>query len=712
MAQVSYGSMTIADITDTSVYFEYALVQQDTTIDELLEENYFYNYFLTTNTTVEEGKPYFTRQGSSGNYTYTEVSNPTGNPQSKGYYERALKDENENSWSTIYPEWKYGYNVWTREVRATEEEIIYGDPYVDSAINQISNMVMNHEFDLAALQTRLTHLWTHNVESLTEESESYPYGTYAAAGIEGVKFKRESSNTYGYNSLLRHSSIDFRYNDAKLTSLGQNGIILYYLPIPQYTLTSDSAVIDDKVYYSRTISSGNTIFNQVTEPVTSGLSSYYELVFNHKNEKGLELTTEGLFLYNKTKYNATTDTSCLTNKEYFTKTTINNSDFYALVTNPTGNPNTQSWYEKEVTKAIELTEDGLKILDGSVLIGNSTENPSNNANGSIALTINDFSREIGNSTVEHLRFAIGDSFGVTSSGDVHIAGGVFLGSSFDNVFTKEETLNAFGVSELTDIQNTYLSNTAADQRFMNKEEAIANIQVIYKVSDTLPQKPDNQWIVATSGSGWVTVQPNYTANVTVYTAIQFQDITGNVTTTDPIIGTADLSNILTNGKINKNNLDLSAININDLTGQIDASHLNSSVIFNSIQESLQTDIQQALSSTTAQYVLKERMGGEEGLTKWENLNKTIEINPNAAIPYIRIAADQADKSSYLNLTGSQINFVIQSQSTPLTITPDGIITYDVWSQVLHMRAKEADYAFMWIVRNDGHLSLKLESLGS
>lgn len=50
-------------------------------------------YALTTDTTVEPGKYYFTRSGSAPNYTYTVVPNPTGNPSTQGYYELTGTDE-------------------------------------------------------------------------------------------------------------------------------------------------------------------------------------------------------------------------------------------------------------------------------------------------------------------------------------------------------------------------------------------------------------------------------------------------------------------------------------------------------------------------------------------------------------------------------------------------------------------------------------------
>ena len=44
-------------------------------------------YVASTDTTVQTGKVYYTRSGSSSNYVYTRVASPTGNPSTSNYYE-------------------------------------------------------------------------------------------------------------------------------------------------------------------------------------------------------------------------------------------------------------------------------------------------------------------------------------------------------------------------------------------------------------------------------------------------------------------------------------------------------------------------------------------------------------------------------------------------------------------------------------------------
>lgn len=47
-----------------------------------------YYYTPSEDTTVKSGKTYYTRSGTSPNYVYTKVKNPSGNPSTKGYYEQ------------------------------------------------------------------------------------------------------------------------------------------------------------------------------------------------------------------------------------------------------------------------------------------------------------------------------------------------------------------------------------------------------------------------------------------------------------------------------------------------------------------------------------------------------------------------------------------------------------------------------------------------
>lgn len=49
-------------------------------------------YSASSDTTVKAGKTYYTRSGTSPNYVYTPVAEPTGNPSTSNYYEMTSPD--------------------------------------------------------------------------------------------------------------------------------------------------------------------------------------------------------------------------------------------------------------------------------------------------------------------------------------------------------------------------------------------------------------------------------------------------------------------------------------------------------------------------------------------------------------------------------------------------------------------------------------------
>ena len=701
MAQISHGTITITDITDIiNLFFEYCLAQESVTAAELIDSNYFYTYFLTADTTYDVNKNYFSRQLIDGKYVYTTiVLNVGDNPQ--GYYERTINDEIEKDWSTTYPTWTQGYNIWTRQVQQREDvdELIYGTPFLDTTVNQISASVVAHTNNIDALNTKLKYFWDHLPDSTEPETSTYLYGTYMAAGINGVSLQTNNSNTYGYNSLLRHSAISFRYNDIDLTSIGQNGIFLYYTPAVEYNLSTDTTINNSKVYYEQVGSQ----FIPVSHPSGNPTSNnYYELNITAGN-KGVELTTEGLNLY---KPNNSIDKAIALTKDGLTiengsiiigtrtyqisnDTTVNNTKIYYQkndteyfpISNPSGNPHTKNYYE---------------------LIQSGT---SNTANGSIALTVYNFNRQINGADVDNLRFAIGDSFGVTESGQLYaynavIEGRILIGpGSGSNVYTKDETLSA------QDISNTYLSNADAATHYLSNTKEVQQAQIIYKtIAVNVAIDTPNTWITETRDiqNNWTTIRPSYNTNYpNVYSAIQLQTVDGTVTTTPPSIDNGMTSILDSNGQVDLNKIDIGSIDI----GQLGGTTLNSSVISNS-NLATQSDL------TATQNIIEHNIAGNyvslasPTNKKWERLASRIDINPEGESPYIRIAANN-DLSSFLNLQGDQINFVVNGQSGALLVTSDAIVTDKIRTTSIYMGADKNVSTLGWILRSNGHLSLKV-----
>ena len=188
MAQVSYGTITVSDLTDiTDVYLEYCMAADTYSLIE----------------------PY-----SSSNTD--DIRNKT------------IWISPEADWSTTYPIWQSGYQIWIRQV--TEKEglsNIYGTPYLDTAVNQINNSI-------SSFDTRLNHFWRNlndrihgqTYQGVEWTKPNYLKGTYTASGINNITFDTEDSSTYGYNTFYGNG-LKLRYNAIDFATLTGNSLVFY-----------------------------------------------------------------------------------------------------------------------------------------------------------------------------------------------------------------------------------------------------------------------------------------------------------------------------------------------------------------------------------------------------------------------------------------------------------------------------------------------------
>ena len=168
MSQVSYGTITVSDITDiTDVFLEYGLALNNANVDN--------------------------------NYAFDQLG--------------------ERGWSTTYPDWQSGYQIWIREV--TQKEGLPpkpGTPYLDKAVNQINNNFIN-------LDNRLRNFFY--------PGDSTYSGAFAVSKSTADGLDVTDANTYGFNTRMGVLSISMGYNKIPLLEMGIlnegsfNGIKLY-----------------------------------------------------------------------------------------------------------------------------------------------------------------------------------------------------------------------------------------------------------------------------------------------------------------------------------------------------------------------------------------------------------------------------------------------------------------------------------------------------
>ena len=216
MAQTSYGTITITDITDISdVYLEYALVSA--TID--------------------------TPEAVAQKTTWTPP---------------------ERSWSTTPPTWQSGYQIWVRRVTQKEgvSSLEYGMPYLDSASSQLNARIDTEAAERQALASKLKKIWVN-----LNPTSTYPAGTYAAAGVNNADVTESNSSTYGFNTWLNQEALRLRYNAINLTALSTSGLSLYYPIVSNNVITNSglgAQLTSTGLRFYKPTTSGTTGANTVT----------------------------------------------------------------------------------------------------------------------------------------------------------------------------------------------------------------------------------------------------------------------------------------------------------------------------------------------------------------------------------------------------------------------------------------------------------------
>lgn len=207
----------------------------------------------------------------------------------------------EVDWSTTYPTWTSGYQIWIREVKVKEgvAQPVYGTPYLDKAINQTNENLIEYistqGLNLENLNTKTRFMW-RNLDPHINGTDgwtnpNYPVGTYAASGIQqGNSFviDYENSNTYGFNTYLNHNSLNLRYNAVKFTELNTSSLIFYY-PKKDNALTDSVKYIQGESAIKLDVDGGLKFFNKGSDTEANRLAA--EL-----NTSGLTIKNGSIFL--------------------------------------------------------------------------------------------------------------------------------------------------------------------------------------------------------------------------------------------------------------------------------------------------------------------------------------------------------------------------------------------------------------------------------
>ena len=379
MAQVSYGTITVSDLTDiTDVYLEYAKV-----VDTVVR--------------------------------YQDIPSTT-------------------EWSEIYPEWESGYQIWIRQV--TKKEGLpdeYGTPYLDKAVNQINNNFIN-------LDNRLRNFFYPGDPSYSgafavskstadgldvTDADTYGFNTRMGVGSISMGYNKIpllemgilGSNFNGiklYSPIMDHSTISGNRLDATLTSEGlkllKGGIEagtynstttdFIYLSTIDYnntptvniggntsgwrqiigskfgvkndgTLYAAGAHVDgDIIAQSLTISNGSNTYDAIN---AMNSSTYAIAITNDPSNTSIVDPNTTTYLYpilyhggvRIEPYVLSQDTTIISGKKYYSRS----GNTYTEISSPTGNPSENGYYEIDYTHFIWYQDDDTIGTVGSAIDG-------------------------------------------------------------------------------------------------------------------------------------------------------------------------------------------------------------------------------------------------------------------------------------------------------------------------------------------------------
>lgn len=383
MAQISYGTITITDITDIGdVYLEYCMVEAGKTTSQV------------------------------------EAKSTWVSP--------------EVSWSTVYPTWQNGYEIWVRQVQIREgiESGIYTIQFSATTTNSVIFRLHGYDSNGQWLRQLFTTTITSTstlpiVQTLELPSDikfvrlSYPLTGVENTGIfkgestsDGTGLIDISTNESGSIPASGTPASNSSFNRTQLIAVYPQGYGTPYLDTAVnqiansiYTINTNVINLDNRLKaffwpgdssYSGAfavaktsddgldVSNANTYgfntrvatglvsigYNKIPLSewgINEGLKMYYPISDNETlidNKLGMQLTANTLNLYNPTlsyiEYNGKTENENPQELRLYEYSTLDN--VYILTTDTTFHTD-KTYYENDVIKGLEIDGTGMTIYD-------------------------------------------------------------------------------------------------------------------------------------------------------------------------------------------------------------------------------------------------------------------------------------------------------------------------------------------------------------
>ena len=348
-------------------FWEYELTEDNSVIED--KQYYQYEFSLTSDTEILLDKTYYIYTPLNNNDYYTPVINPQKS-ELLLYYERGdnLEQYNFNNLITANPQALELYEL------------------IENNNNYITNFLTSH---LSISSSGLT---------ITDKNSQYKI----FLGYDGLYILEEIEKTTIIEGEVVKSTEDIvvskfgenvEFNNNKSQRIGNDNTYIQFTPeVEEYVLTTDNTVVLNKSYYWADSINEYTIVVIQSLDINPNNLGWYEKVNNvyqitddeslilgkdyyvDKSSEKIKITivdNDGSInphannWYEKINniYQVTDDESLL-DKDYYIQNTITN---YNLVSDPSGDPQSQNWFEKKVYDGfLEVVASRLIVSNNSV----------------------------------------------------------------------------------------------------------------------------------------------------------------------------------------------------------------------------------------------------------------------------------------------------------------------------------------------------------
>ena len=505
MAQVSYGTITITDTTDLITYIRYAKqvpLQSASDFQETPNNDTHYIAVLSIpssdtipayNSNDWHWSEFIGTDGLSVKSTRVLYYLNTGSsdaPQVTTETTIVMTDTNDQ-WTSLNPTYITNAIYWTcLEVTLSDNTTkSWSAPIKDLGLTQTAkdaaeaksiaqqangnaqsalSIANSTEIAQQALATKLKYMWTDETEDTTT-----PAGSYMASGINGVTFSVTNPSTYGFNSQARHTHTAFRYNAIDLTTVGVDGVKLYF-PIISNNVITNSALGTEltanglNFYQPPTISNNTVTQGALTMSLSNEALKFYDpsngneeeiasfgsiAKIGKENAAHINITSGGLDLYKGT----TQVSNLITHLGYDSSVNSGTTPYFTLGTRARNLSNDSE--ATSVTPGLYSMVEGLaNIAQGqySHAEGTHTEAVGNysHAEGAVTYAVGNYSHTEGSGT-----YAIGDGShaggadsyaGTYDSNDVKVGNFSFVHGDHVNAVANFQTVFGKNNEEDTD----------------------------------------------------------------------------------------------------------------------------------------------------------------------------------------------------------------------------------------------------------------------